>query len=171
MMIRKIILAGSLALGLASAARTEPVSPGATTDFITKAAQSDAFERREGRIAERRAQSPAVRRFAAQMVSAHTMTTKGLMSAISRAHLSPPPPPTLNGDQIRLMTDLRGAQGRDFDKTYIDQQVQAHQDALGVMQGYAQSGPPGPVRDAAAKTAPLVQRHLDMAKGLQAHMS
>ena len=68
-----------------------------------------------------------------------------------------------------MMVDLEGARGSGFDKMYMDQQVEAHQEALGVMQGYAQSGPgwQDRIRDAAAKTAPLVKQHLDMAKALQ----
>jgi putative membrane protein len=81
------------------------------------------------------------------------------------------PPPVLTGEQVRMIADLQSAHGRGFNRIYVGQQVQAHQDALGVMHGYAQSGPPGPIRDAAAKTAPLVQRHLDMAEGMQSHMS
>jgi putative membrane protein len=171
-MIRKMMFAGAAALLFASAAHAQPVNGGhsdATMDFVKKAAQSDAFEREEGRLAERRAHDPMVRKFAAEMVSAHTMTTKGLKMAIRRAHMAPPPPPALTGDQMHMIADLQGAHGGAFDKMYIDQQVQAHQDALGLMQGYAQTGAPGPLRDAAAKTAPLVQHHLDMAKGLQAH--
>lgn len=172
-MIRKILLSGAVALAFAASVQAQPVNGGhgdATMDFITRAAQSDAFERQEGRLAERRAHSPAVRRFAAEMVAAHTQTTADLKMAIRRAHLPPPPPPVLTPEQSQRLADLQGRHGGDFDKTYIEQQVSAHQDALGLMQGYAQSGPPGPVHDAAAKTAPLVQHHLDMAKGLQGHM-
>jgi len=169
-MIQKMLFAGAAALMLATAAQAQPVNGGhgdATMDFVTKAAQSDAFERQEGRLAEHRTHSSMVRTFAAEMVSAHTMTTKGLKMAIRQAHMAPPPPPMLTGDQMRMMADLKAAHGRNFDKIYVDQQVQAHQDALGAMQSYAQNGAPGPIRDAAAKTAPLVQHHLEMAKELQ----
>ena len=141
-----------------------------TMDFITKAAQSDEFERREGRIAEMRSHNPHVKHFAAMMVSAHTKTTQGLKKAIHMAGMAPPPPPMLTAEQTHMTDDLKAAHGRDFDKTYIDQQVQAHQMTLGVMQDYAQSGHPGPIKDAAMKTAPLVQQHLDMAKDIQSHM-
>jgi putative membrane protein len=142
----------------------------ATMDFITKAAQSDEFERREGRLAEGRARSPQVRHFAAEMVSAHTATTAGLKAAVRRAGMTPPPPPPLSPDQNRMIGALNATHGRDFDKLYVNQQIQAHQDALGVIQGYAQTGRPGPIRDAAAKTVPIVQQHLGMAHDLQSHI-
>src|ERR1700761_1036979 len=100
-MIRKLILASAAVL-CATAVHAQPANGGhadATMDFVTKAAQSDAFERAEGRLAEHRAHNPAVRRFAAEMVAAHTKTTAGLKAAIRRAHMDPPPPPALSGPQ------------------------------------------------------------------------
>jgi len=151
-----------------------PMQPGMmgdhTMDFVTKAAQSDEFEKSEGLLAERRSHNPHVKKFAAMMVSAHTKTTMGLKVAIHKAGMPVPPPPALTDEQMHMMSDLKSTHGPDFDKTYIDQQVQAHQMTLDVMQGYAQNGRPGPIKDAAIKTAPLVQHHLDMAKEIQGHI-
>ncbi|MBV9511833.1 MAG: DUF4142 domain-containing protein [Caulobacteraceae bacterium] len=172
-MIRKAILisAGVLSLAAASSVRAvDPAPPSATTDFITKAAQSDEFERTEGRLAEKRATDSKVRSFAAEMVTAHTKTTEDLKKAIRAANMTPPPPPPLAPEQKQMLAELRAQHGARFDKTYIDQQVQAHQATLGVVQSYAQTGGPGPIRDAAQATAPLVQHHLDMAKDIQSHL-
>ncbi len=174
-MIRRIVLAGAAALSLAAVAHAQP-APGPmggdpmTADFITKAAQSDEFERREGRLAEFRGHDHQVKHFAKMMVKAHTKTTRDLKKAIKMAGMTPPPKPPLSDDQAQMLASLKSMHGHDFDKTYIDQQVQAHQMTLGVMQGYAQTGQPGPIRDAAASTAPLVQSHLDMAKDIQSHV-
>jgi putative membrane protein len=172
--INKLILVGVGAIALVGAAPTwaiDPPSPSAmTADFITRAARSDEFERKEGRLAEHRAHSSAVRAFAARMVSDHTMTTKGLKRAIRHAHMTPPPPPPLTDDQIHMIGDLKTKHGGDFDKAYMDQQVNAHEDTLAVVQGYVQSGGPGPIHDAAQQTAPMVQHHLDMAKDIQSHL-
>jgi putative membrane protein len=184
-MIRTLTLSGVAALSFAAVAGAQPMNGSApmqsgpmqagtmgdrTLDFITKAAQSDEFERREGRLAEQRSHNPHVKKFAAMMVSAHTKTTIGLKKAIREAGMTPPPPPMLTDDQTHRMDDLKGMHGPDFDKTYIDQQVQAHTDTLAVVQAYADHGRPGPIKDAAQKTAPLVQQHLDMAKDIQSHM-
>jgi putative membrane protein len=193
--IRTLILSGAAVLSLAAVANAQPMNaPGGmpsdamgrgpmgsgqmgpgqmgdhTMDFVTKAAQSDEFERREGRLAEMRSHNPHVKQFAAMMVKAHTKTTMDLKRAIHMAGMTPPPPPMLTDDQMQMMASLKSMHGRDFDKTYIDQQVQAHQMTLEVMQGYAQNGRPGPIKDAAQQTTPLVQHHLDMAKDIQGHM-
>ncbi len=72
-MIRRLLLAGLAASALVATVHAQPADP--THDFITKAAQTDAFERREGRLAEQRAISRDVRAFAAEMVSVHTRLT------------------------------------------------------------------------------------------------
>ncbi|HLK25462.1 MAG TPA: DUF4142 domain-containing protein [Caulobacteraceae bacterium] len=167
-MIRNLVLAAAIASAPLLAVQAQPApSPGDTHAFIFKAAQTDEFERREGRLAENRARDPAVRRFAAQMVSDHTRTTEGLKAAIRRAGMAPPPPPALSSDQQRMMSDLGAKNGRDFDRTYIDQQVRVHEAAQGVIGGYAQSGPRGPIREVARQTLPIVQHHLGMAQDLQ----
>lgn len=172
-MIRTPLLTAAAALTLAAAANAQPsASPGPdamTRDFITKAAQSDEFERLEGRLAEVRAQNPRVRTFAAQMVRDHTRTTQDLKQAIRRTGLPPPPPPSVDADEARMMANLRVARGPTFDKLYITQQVQAHQQALALMRTYARNGPPGPIRDAAGQTVPLIEHHLDMATGIERH--
>jgi len=172
-MIGKFLLASAAALALASAAHAQPMPgpDGMTSDFITKAAQSDEFERREGRLAEHKASSPMVRHFAEHMVMAHTQTTRGLKMAIHAAGMTPPPPPMLTDDQSHMIGDLAHKSGSDFDRAYMDQQIHAHEDALQVMQGYGMNGHPGPIKDAANKTAPLVQQHLDMAKQLRGKLS
>jgi putative membrane protein len=181
-MIRTALLAcaATLVLGAPAFAQPAPVAmpmqrsamsgDQMTTDFVTKAAQSDEFERREARLAEMRADNPKVKQFAAKMLHAHTETTLHLKSAIRKTGETPPPPPPLDDAQMKMMADLKGLHGPDFDKTYMDQQVQAHQEALGLMQTYAQNGQPGPIRNAAAKTVSVVQSHLDMAKDIQSHM-
>ena len=172
-MIRRLLLAAAAVTAMASVAHAQPMpAPDSHTgEFITKAATSDEFERREGRLAEERAAAPMVRDFAQHMVVAHTQTTEGLKAAIREAGMTPPPPPALTDDQLKMIADLQSRHGGNFDRAYMDQQVHAHEMALQLMQGYAAAGHPGPIRDAAAKTAPLVQQHLDMARKVRGQVS
>ena len=184
-MIGKYLLASAAALALSTAAMAQPgpgpmppppkspgmpMPDGMTGDFITKAAQSDEFERREGRLAEQKSSTAMVRDFAAHMVMAHTETTRGLKMAIRAAGMTPPPP-MLTDDQKHMIHDLMHRDGGDFDRAYIDQQIHAHEQALQLMQAYGMNGHPGPIKDAANKTAPLVQQHLDMARRIRGQIS
>ena len=158
------------ALIFAASALAQPAPRVSTTEFITKAAQSDSFERREGQLAEKRGSSRQVKAFGADMVIAHTRTTMALESAIRRAHITPQPKAELTADQMSRLDALMAMHGGTFDRAYMDQQVDAHQDTLNVMTDYAQNGPSGPIRAAARKTAPLVQHHLDMAKAIRSRL-
>jgi putative membrane protein len=146
----------------------QPAPAAASThDFVTAAAQSDEFERRAGRMAQTMARSHRVQQFGAKMVHDHTMTTHGLQMAIRRSGRPVPPPPPLRPDQQQMLDQLKGA-GPGFDATYLRQQVQAHQEAVALMQSYGRTGDNAFIRDAANKTLPLIRHHLMMAQDLQA---
>lgn len=168
-MIRTLAFAGAVALMAAAGAPAfaQPAPVTSTRDFVTAAAQSDAFERRAGHMAETMARSPRVKSFGARMVRDHTMTTRNLQAALRKAGKPVPPPPMLSPDQQQMLGQLKGS-GAGFDAAYLQQQVQAHQQALALLQGYAQGGDNPIIRGAARKTIPLVQHHLMMAQQLQA---
>ena len=65
------------------------------------------------------------------------------------------------------LDDLAKLKGADFDKAYIDNQVSAHEDALSLMKNYADNGDTPSLKAAAGEIAPVVQKHLDMAKALK----
>ena len=60
-----------------------------------------------------------------------------------------------------MIDALNSASAADVDKTYVDQQVTAHKDALALMTAYATGGDTAQLKDAAGKIAPVVQMHLD----------
>ena len=63
--------------------------------------------------------------------------------------------------------DLKKADPKDFDKKFMDAQVDGHQAALDLMARYAQDGTVPQIKDFAAKTGPAVQTHLDKAKAIR----
>ncbi len=179
-MIKAVLMAGALSLAAAAgaSAQTDPSSvvssdPSATittSQFITMASQSDEFEIQEGRMAQSMGHSSAVRQFGAKMVRDHTMTTNNLHKAIMKAGLDVPPPPPLKPQQTQMVAQLQGLSGAAFDKAYLQQQIQSHQEALALQQGYSKNGDVPAIKAASAKTVPIVQRHLDMAMQMQQAM-
>ncbi|HXU99825.1 MAG TPA: DUF4142 domain-containing protein [Caulobacteraceae bacterium] len=168
-MFRTFVLPAAIAVlaATAPAAFTAMAAPAAlaTPDFITAAAQTDEYERQAGRLASRKGHAPKVRSFGEMMVRDHTATTAALKAAIRRGGLPQPPPPSLSADQQQMVNQLTSAKA-DFDASYAAQQVQAHQKALAVMRAYAAGGSNASLRAAAAKTAPLVEHHLMLARAL-----
>ena len=140
-------------------------------EYVRKAAQSDEFEIAEARLALHRSQNPHVQQFAQRMITDHSKSTMMIKAAVRRSmHMTPPPPP-LSPEQMQMMASLRSAgPGPMFDRMYVDQQVQAHQMALMVHQGYASGGMDPALRRTAGMIVPVVQMHLDMARAMQSHM-
>jgi putative membrane protein len=135
-------------------------------EFVNKAAKSDAFEIAAAKLAATNASSAAVKDFAAEMIKAHTASTAKIKAAASAASPAITPDPTLTSDQQEDLADLGKLKGADFDKSYIDGQEDAHQDALSLMNGYAKDGDVASLKAAAAAIAPVVAKHLDMVKAL-----
>jgi len=150
-------------VGMASA-----TTLGSFTDsaFVQNAARGDMFEIRSSKLAEEKSSSPEIKKFAAQMITAHTQTTVGLKAAIAEGHVKTPVPTKLDARRQGMLDNLRASHGGEFDKRYVAQQIAAHQETLDLMKGYADHGHNDALKAAAAKTAPLVQDHLDMAKAL-----
>ena len=65
------------------------------------------------------------------------------------------------------MDKLRSSSAEDFDKDYMNAQVDRHQAALDLFQRYAQDGDIAALKTLAAATAPAIQTHLDKARALR----
>ena len=148
--------------GASAPPQTPSLTQVSTQDFIQKAAISDMFEVQAGQLAETRAGNSAIKSFAQQMVHDHRQTTAALEAALRGQDGLPAPPGGLDQDHQNMLNDLRNANAAEFDQKYVDNQTHAHQDALNLMQDYAQHGDNAALRAFASETAPKVQHHLDM---------
>lgn len=137
-----------------------------TKTYVQNAAMTDLFEVQAGKLALQKSQNASVKKFAKQMVKDHTRTTKHLQAALKKGDVDVTPPTELDATHAQLLQQLQNASGADFDKTYIQQQLQGHQEALRLHQGYAASGDNAMLKKLAAKTAQIVQHHLNEVKGL-----
>jgi putative membrane protein len=149
------------AVGLITAEMTSTLK-----GFVQAAAMSDMYEVEAGKIAEQRAGNADVKSFAEKMVKAHTMTSEKVKAMLVDEKSAVMPPATLDDRHQAMIDELRGAKDADFDGRYLSQQVDAHKEALILMKGYAKDGDVAPFKKFAAKTAPVVQSHLDMAQRL-----
>jgi len=137
-----------------------------TGAFVSNASQSDMYEIQAGQIAQKRSKNADIKAFGKMMVADHTKTSKE-MGPIAKA-AGQTPATSLDNRRQGFLDNLNKASDADFDKTYIDQQVAGHEEALSLLQGYAKDGSDAGLKGAAAKTVPMVQMHLDKAKSIQA---
>ena len=159
--------ATAAAVGTVSAATTMTAQ-----GFVTAAATSDMYEVQAAKLAEDKASSPAVKKFAAQMIHDHTGSTAKLTHILKDdTGLKATPPSDLDERRKGLENNLALSAPADFDKTYVDQQVAAHQEAVTLFSGYADKGDNTALKNFATSTLPTIQAHLTMAKDMQAAMS
>jgi putative membrane protein len=153
------------AVGAASA---NTLGPHDTAAFVSNASQSDIYEIEAAKTAQARTKNPDIKAFAKMMVTDHTATSKALAPLAQAAGQTPAD--KLDQRRQGFIDNLKTASDADFDKVYVDQQVAAHKEALDLMTGYAKDGSDAGLKDAAAKTAPKVQAHLDKITGIQTAM-
>ena len=144
-----------------------PANEAAAPDFVDKAGASDMFEIVSARVAIERSANPSVEEFAQAMIDAHTKSSNDLKKAIADSGQTLTLPAALPNALQNKLDDLSNADMQDFDRAYMESQIDAHQDALNVMHRYAEDGDIATIRTFAAATAPVVQQHLTMAKDIR----
>ncbi|HKW47725.1 MAG TPA: DUF4142 domain-containing protein [Gemmatimonadaceae bacterium] len=126
-----------------------------------------------GALAVKRAKSADVKKFARLMMGEHHMLRVQGQQLAKKLNVTPQPPANFDmpDKQKAAMSDLESKSGADFDKAYIDHEVQFHQDVIAAaQQGEAATQTPE-LKALIQKAAPTLQKHLDMAKQIQTKQS
>jgi len=133
--------------------------------FVTRAAQGGLAEVQMAQLAQQKASSDDVKKFAQSMIDDHTPNNEQLVKLATAKGLTPPTDP--NAMQQKMLTHLQGLSGAKFDKAYVKIQVKAHTMMLKDMRMEARSGKDSDLKNFADQTVPTVDHHLSMAQGLQ----
>jgi putative membrane protein len=137
-----------------------------TPKFVENAAISDMFEIASSKLALTKATDPQIKAFAKQMIAEHEGTTAALKKTLATANAGVTPPTAMDERHAGMLEDLQKIEADKFDAKYLDQQTQAHREALGLMDSYATNGENLALKALAAQTKPKIQMHLDMASKL-----
>src|SRR5437763_13253847 len=165
-----ILLGGALTLA-ACAQRTPPPPPDLNNvmlapGFLAHAGSANQFEIESAQLALQASQNAAVRNFANVLIADHTAMGQQVGAAAASARLAPPPLTLLPADQA-MLDQLRSAgTGYSFDQAFQQDQIQAHQAGIALMQGYSTGGDVPALRAVAGPAIPVMQRHLAMAQSL-----
>ena len=150
-------------------AEADPAAMAAATadTFALNSARGDMYELASSKMAVEKSTNPAIKKFAQEMVDAHSATTRALKAATARDNISLEPRPELDGKRKAMLAALETAPpGSKFDVVYKQQQRAAHGDTLTLMKGFASSNDAPALKAFANETAPKVQMHLDMLRKL-----
>jgi putative membrane protein len=116
-------------------------------------------------MAEARASSPDVKKFAKHMVSDHTTTTGKLNALAQKKQVVLPMEPA--EDQQKMLDKLNALSGTEFDQAYIKEAgVKAHEDTLALLKKIQKSGHDADLKMLAEEIQPTVEAHLKMVKGM-----
>lgn len=134
------------------------------SSFITKAAGGGMLEVELGKIAQQNAVAKDVKDFGAMMVKDHSAANKELMDLVKSKNIMLSN--NLGPHQIHV-DEMKQKKGVNFDNAYIDMMVSDHQTDIAEFEAAA-NGADAAVRAYATKTLPVLKKHLDAIKKLQA---
>ena len=138
-----------------------------TQDFVTEAAQSDMAEIALSQAAMQKG-SERVKSYATLMITDHKKTSADLKKLAPAADANLPG--DMTGSQKREFEKVAGLQGADFDKQYMDDQVNAHKAAVSLFERYAKSGEHAELQNWARQMLPTLQHHLEMAQAVDSEV-
>jgi putative membrane protein len=144
-------------------------APTAAPEFVAAAASGGMYEIESSKLAQQQSKNVDVKAFADMMIKDHTKASDELKAAAAKVTPAVTVPATMQPKHQSLLDQLRNA-GANFDKTYIQQQSQAHDETAGLLNGYTSGGDSQPLKDWASKTLPVVQQHNTKAKELAGKM-
>lgn len=114
--------------------------------------------------------SAAVRDLAKKMVADHHGMRVSIERLARRMGVTPdlPPGETFTAEYGRSLQRLIATpQGRDFDKSYVDREIEAHLDMLEVATDAMAMSRDAELKQFIQLTAPAIERHLDAVQALQ----
>lgn len=138
------------------------------TAFAAKAAVGGMAEVALGKMAAAKSNDSKIRDFGNMMVTDHGKANNELMSIAKAKNIILPA--TLDAEHQAKSDSLSKLSGKDFDKAYVAAMIEGHKKTLALMQSEAANGKDADLKAFAAKTAPVVQTHLDAIGKIQDSM-
>jgi putative membrane protein len=153
---------------------TRAASPAGDASILASLDAANVSDSATGAIAAAKATSSDLRAFAAQMMrDHHAMRLEGERVA-SRLRLTPAQPGDTSGARSGLAATLSllnaTPRGADFDKAYIDNEVEFHLAFLETVTGAMERAGETEVKAFIQKLAPMLLEHLDRARELQGRL-
>jgi putative membrane protein len=156
----------------ADTAASAPSAPAELSDanIVALLDHANAADSTAGALAATKATNPEVKQFAKLMMSEHHTLRKQGADLAKQLKVTPEPPandpvtPLAKQETQALQSAPKGAE---FDKTYIDQEVAAHQAVLDLANQAHDQADNAQLKALIEKAKPVIEKHLDQAKQLQ----
>jgi putative membrane protein len=140
-------------------------------DFIQEQLAAGNAEVELGRLAQEKGTHPDVKEFGATMVRDHQMAGNELEQIATKANVDRSAERTgplgQRDEHMELQEELAKLTGREFDRRYIDEMIDDHQDAVEDLESKAENASHPEVKAWASKTLPKVRQHLERARAIK----
>jgi putative membrane protein len=181
-----IILAASCAKKESTGEQASTPAPAATSAPTPTPALTDAniaaivvvantIDIKNAQMAESKSNNPAVKAFAAQMISDHTSVNKKATELVTKLNVTPEDNDTSRGlvtSNDATREAIKAKDGAEFDKAYIDNEVAYHQAVIDVLDKTLIPGASNAeLKDLLVSVKPAFEAHLDHAKHVQAALA
>jgi len=138
------------------------------SSFVNEAAIGGMSEVELGRLASTKATNPEVKKFGQMMVTDHTAANNDLKALAAKKNWTLPT--DVDSKHKSTMDDLKAKNGADFDKAYVQEMVDDHEEDVKAFEDKANNATDPDLKAFAQKTLPTLRKHLDAIKDIQAKM-
>jgi putative membrane protein len=132
---------------------------------------ANSSEVEQGKLAQGKAKAPAVKEFATMMVKHHTEAQQEQAKLFKKLKLTPAESPAsteLKADGDKVLASLKSASAADFDRTYVNAQVDVHDKVLkAIDEKLLPAAHDAELTAGLRKMRTTVEAHLTQAKTLQ----
>lgn len=149
-----------MAMGLASM----QVMAASSDDFVEAATEAGIAEVVTGNLALEKSKDAEIKTFAQQMVTDHTQANQKLGDIARKLDISVPDEAALTDKVRKIILEWRD---ESFDKSYVNNQVDAHEKAVDLFKKEAASSDKPELKAFASETLPTLEKHLEHAKQLR----
>ena len=153
-----------------AASSTTPAATWSDANIVAMLDEANAADSSAGAIAATKGTAAAVRDFAKMMMrDHHNLRTQGaaLAKKLNVTPAAPADDPVPAMAQAETNTLNSTAKGKDFDKAYIDAEVDAHKAVLDLATKAAGQTQTTELKNLIQKAAPLIQAHLTKVEAIQ----
>ena len=127
-----------------------------------------------GSVASSKATNQQVKQFARLMMAEHHALRKEGQALAKKLNITPEPPanhpvtPLANKEMEALKSAQKGAE---FDRTYIEQEITAHQAVLDIAEQSHEAADNAELKALIEKARPVIEKHLKQAKEIEKSLS
>jgi putative membrane protein len=153
---------------LPALAKEKATEAKAMTDqqFVDFAAQTDMVEANLGQLAGSTAAAQPVKDYGQMLTADHTKDYNQLFDVAHQANLNMPN--AIDTEHNKAMIDpFQKLKGAAFDRHYAQEMVAGHTKAIAIYKKEAEDAQNAALKSYAAQALPVLEKHLDDAKGLE----